>query len=105
MKEEMINKAVAVLEGNFQEGGFTIPSKGLYPFQWKWDSGFIALGFAHYDMDKAKKKLKHFLMHNGKMGLFPILFFIMIVIPIFQVRIFTNQICIHSLQRNLGLQG
>ena len=71
MKEEMINKAVAVLEGNFQEGGFTIPSKGLYPFQWKWDSGFIALGFAHYDMDKAKKEIKTLLDAQWENGFIP----------------------------------
>ena len=71
MKEELIAKAKTVLEGNFQEGGFTIPSKGLYPFQWKWDSGFIALGFAHYDMDKAKKEIVTLLNAQWENGFIP----------------------------------
>jgi len=34
-------------------GGFTIPTAGLYPYQWNWDSAFVALGIATYDMDRA----------------------------------------------------
>ena len=71
MKEQMINKAIQVLDNNFQEGGFTIPSKGLYPFQWKWDSGFIALGFAHYDIDKAKKEVETILDAQWDNGFIP----------------------------------
>lgn len=84
MKENLIKKAIAVLDGNFQEGGFTIPSKGLYPFQWKWDSGFIAIGLAYYNMDKAKTEIKtlldaqwlngfipHIVFHNENDSYFP----------------------------------
>jgi len=41
MNDDLIEKAKEVLNGNYQEGGFTIPNKNLYPFQWKWDSGVI----------------------------------------------------------------
>lgn len=58
MKEKLIKEAIAILDSNFQEGGFTIPSQGLYPFQWKWDSGFIAIGLAYYDIDRAQLELK-----------------------------------------------
>lgn len=71
MSEEMIDRAKEVLENNFQEGGFTIPSKGLYPFQWKWDSGFIALGYAHYDVDKAKKEMETLLDAQWENGFIP----------------------------------
>ena len=27
-------------------GGYTVPTEGLYPYQWNWDSAFVALGFA-----------------------------------------------------------
>ena len=54
MKKSLLEEAKNVLDNNFQLGGFTIPSKGIYPFQWKWDSGFISIGYAHYDIDKAK---------------------------------------------------
>ena len=28
------------------KGGYTVPTAGLYPYQWNWDSAFAALGFA-----------------------------------------------------------
>ena len=71
MKTQLIQDAIAVLEGNVQEGGFTIPSKGLYPFQWKWDSGFIALGFGHYDMDKALREMSTLLDSQWGNGFIP----------------------------------
>jgi hypothetical protein len=37
--------AVAVLEENHRDG-YTVPAVGLYPYQWCWDSGPIALGWA-----------------------------------------------------------
>lgn len=71
MGKDHIAQAKSVLNNNFQEGGFTLPSKGLYPFQWKWDSGFIALGFAHYDMDKAKRELTTLLDAQWGNGFIP----------------------------------
>ena len=84
MNYDLIEKAKEVLTGNYQEGGFTIPSKNLYPFQWKWDSGFIALGYAHYDIQKAKKEIEtileaqwingfipHIVFHNDSDTYFP----------------------------------
>ena len=69
--EELIDRAKQILENNFQDGGFTIPSKGLYPFQWKWDSGFIALGYAHYDLEKAKKEIQTLLNAQWDNGFIP----------------------------------
>ena len=69
--EKLLDRAKEVLNNNFQQGGFTIPSKGLYPFQWKWDSGFIALGFAHYDMPKAKKEIETILDAQWDNGFIP----------------------------------
>jgi Trehalase len=37
--------ALAVLEQNHRDG-YTVPAVGLYPYQWCWDSGPIALGWA-----------------------------------------------------------
>ncbi|NKI30387.1 MGH1-like glycoside hydrolase domain-containing protein [Croceivirga thetidis] len=71
MSEELLAKAKKVLNDNYQDGGFTIPSKGLYPFQWKWDSGFIALGFAHYDVAKAKKEVETILNAQWGNGFIP----------------------------------
>ena len=71
MKSQLVQQAIDVLEGNLQQGGFTIPSKGLYPFQWKWDSGFIALGFAHYDMQKALQEVATLLDSQWDNGFIP----------------------------------
>ncbi|NJB36751.1 MGH1-like glycoside hydrolase domain-containing protein [Croceivirga sp. JEA036] len=71
MYNDLIQKAKTVLDTNFQPGGFTIPSKGLYPFQWKWDAGFIAIGFAHYDVVKAKKEIETLLNAQWKNGFIP----------------------------------
>lgn len=71
MIEDLIKKAIEVLDTNFQEGGFTIPSKGLYPFQWKWDSGFIAIGFAHYDEEKARTEIRTLLDAQWENGFIP----------------------------------
>ena len=62
--------AQEVLEGNWQDG-FTIPCKGLYPFQWNWDSGFIALGWAHLDMERAKAEFRSLLKGQWSNGFLP----------------------------------
>jgi len=41
-----------------RRSGYTIPGAGIYPFQWKWDSGFIALGYSHFDLGKAMVELE-----------------------------------------------
>src|SRR6056297_127639 len=71
MNKKLLDDAKQILDTNFQNGGFTIPSKGLYPFQWKWDSGFIAIGFAHYDMVKAKTEIKTLLDAQWENGFIP----------------------------------
>jgi hypothetical protein len=48
---ELRSRALEVLERN-RRGGYTLPAPGLYPFQWCWDTGPIALGWAaagHWD--------------------------------------------------------
>ena len=71
MKKNLLTQAKKILDDNFQTGGFTIPSKNLYPFQWKWDSGFIAIGFAHYDLNKAKKEIESILDAQWENGFIP----------------------------------
>ncbi|MDZ7878931.1 MAG: trehalase family glycosidase [Saprospiraceae bacterium] len=46
-----------VLEKNSKET-FTIPCEGLYPFQWLWDSAFIAVGWAHIDHNRARAEFQ-----------------------------------------------
>ena len=51
--DEMAKK---VLREN-DKGGYTIPTEGLYPYQWNWDSAFAAFGFAQFDLPRAWKEL------------------------------------------------
>lgn len=66
----LINQAKAVLEANWKDG-FTIPCEGLYPFQWNWDSGFIAIGWAHLDMNRAHQEIRSLLKGQWKNGFIP----------------------------------
>ena len=40
---DSIERARAILRDN-DRGGYTVPTKGLYPFQWNWDSAFDGAG-------------------------------------------------------------
>lgn len=71
MKQSLIESAKHVLNSNFQDAGFTIPCEGLYPFQWKWDSGFIAIGLAYFDIELAKKEITTLLNAQWENGFIP----------------------------------
>ena len=45
-----------ILRSN-DRGGHTIPTSGLYPYQWNWDSVFVSLGLAEFDMSRAWREL------------------------------------------------
>ena len=60
MRKEKIfldQKAQEVLEGN-DKGGYTIPTAGLYPYQWNWDSAFAAWGFSVFDTKRAWREIE-----------------------------------------------
>lgn len=52
--------AARVLEGNWT-GTSTVPSRGLYPHQWSWDSAFIAIGLRHLSPLRAQTELETLL--------------------------------------------
>ncbi len=66
----MKSKAIEILNDNWRDG-FTVPSKNLYPYQWKWDSGFIAIGLAHFNMDRAKREINTLLNAQWENGFLP----------------------------------
>lgn len=66
-KPDLFEYAKSVLQEN-DKGRHTIPSGGIYPHQWLWDSCFIAIGQRHYDVDRAKTEILSLLRgqwHNG----------------------------------------
>ncbi|MFI9172791.1 MGH1-like glycoside hydrolase domain-containing protein [Streptomyces lincolnensis] len=53
-------RAARVLEANWR-GSSTVPSRGLYPHQWSWDSAFIAIGLRHLSPLRAQTELETLL--------------------------------------------
>ena len=47
-------QARAILAAN-DRGGYTVPTDRLYPFQWNWDSAFVAMGWATFDADHCER--------------------------------------------------
>ena len=52
-------------------GGYTVPTDGLYPYQWNWDSAFAALGFAAFDVDRAWTELETLMAGQWQNGMLP----------------------------------
>lgn len=69
-RERLIYHARKILEFNWT-GQYTKPGPRLYPHQWSWDSALIAIGYAHYDQEKAEKELRHLFSAQWKNGLLP----------------------------------
>ena len=80
---ELDARAREILRAN-DRGGYTVPTQGLYPFQWNWDSAFVALGFAEFDRDRAWQEIEtlvsaqwdngmipHIVFHQNDEGYFP----------------------------------
>ena len=78
-----ISSAKAVLKKN-DRGGHTVPTAGLYPFQWSWDSAITALGWLKIDEARAWREaetmfagqwpngmLPHILFHGDASSYFP----------------------------------
>ncbi|MEW1830274.1 hypothetical protein [Streptomyces sp. NPDC088196] len=63
-------RAAAVLEGNWT-GTSTVPSRGLYPHQWSWDSAFIAIGLRHLSPLRAQTELETLLAAQWGDGRIP----------------------------------
>jgi glycogen debranching enzyme len=70
MPSELFDRAVAVLKDN-DRGGYTVPTKGLYPFQWNWDSCLTALGQSHFDEDRAWTEVETLFAHQWPDGMVP----------------------------------
>ena len=68
--KQYMKKAKAVLNGNWN-GRHTVPTQGLYPHQWNWDSGFIAIGYSHFNTQKAIKEISHLFNAQWKNGMVP----------------------------------
>ena len=65
-----IRRAAAILREN-DRGTHTVPTHGLYPFQWNWDSCLSAIGIAHFDEDRAWTEIETLFAHHWEEGFVP----------------------------------
>lgn len=71
---QLTESSEAILRENWR-GGFTVPTKNLYPFQWNWDSGFVSLGHSYYDLEKAMQELDSLFSGQWENGMVPHIIF------------------------------
>lgn len=65
-----IEAARAVLRAN-DRGGYTVPTARLYPFQWNWDSAFVAMGWGTFDEAAAWREIESLLAGQWDDGMIP----------------------------------
>lgn len=71
MTTQMMNrKAQDILRAN-DRGGYTVPNGRVYPFQWNWDSAFVALGFDTFDRDRAWTEIETLFKAQWDDGFLP----------------------------------
>lgn len=70
----LTNAAIEILREN-DRGTYTVPTKGLYPFQWNWDSCLTALGQRHFDEARAWTEIETLFAHQWPCGMVPHIIF------------------------------
>ena len=73
-KQDLIARAQDVMHRN-DRGTYTVPTHGLYPFQWNWDSALSALGFSHFDEARAWTEIETLFAHQWDDGMVPHIIF------------------------------
>jgi hypothetical protein len=70
MNTELDRRAREILAAN-DRGGYTVPNGRVYPFQWNWDSAFVALGFDAFDRDRAWLEVETLMSAQWADGFLP----------------------------------
>lgn len=74
MSNALYDQAVGILEDN-DLGHYTVPTHGLYPFQWNWDSALSALGQYYVDEGRAWTEIETLFEHQWEDGMVPHIIF------------------------------
>ncbi len=69
-KKTSIQDLKDILNNNWRDG-YTIPSARLYPFQWNWDAGFIALALTYMNQDRAMQEVNSMFDSQWSNGMLP----------------------------------
>lgn len=70
MAEALFDRARNIIDQN-DLGTYTVPTHGLYPFQWNWDSCLTAIGLAHYNEERAWTEIETLFEHQWADGMVP----------------------------------
>lgn len=68
--DDLDRRAREILRAN-DRGGYTVPNGRVYPFQWNWDSAFVALGFDTFDRDRAWTEVETLFRAQWNDGFLP----------------------------------
>lgn len=68
------DEARVILRQN-DRGGYTVPNNSVYPYQWNWDSAFVAMGFALFDPARAWAELERLFEGQWPNGMVPSIVF------------------------------
>ncbi|HEY2619299.1 MAG TPA: trehalase family glycosidase [Acetobacteraceae bacterium] len=68
--DQLVEQARAILRHN-DRGGYTVPTHRLYPFQWNWDSAFVAMGWATFDEARGFTEVERLLEGQWADGMVP----------------------------------
>ncbi len=74
VQAEHDRQAIDILKAN-DRGGFTVPTSRLYPYQWNWDSAFVALGFMTFDIERAWREIEMLFEGQWDDGMVPHILF------------------------------
>ena len=74
MSDVLIDRAAEILRIN-DLGAYTVPTHGLYPFQWNWDSCLTSLGQSHLDEARAWREIETLFAHQWEDGMVPHIIF------------------------------
>lgn len=74
MADALVERAKEIIGIN-DLGSYTVPTHGLYPFQWNWDSCLTAIGLAHYNEARAWIEIETLFDHQWSDGMVPHIIF------------------------------
>lgn len=66
--------AVEILSVN-DKGNYTVPTEGLYPFQWNWDSCLTAIGMSNVNEERGWTEIETLFDHQWPNGMVPHIIF------------------------------
>ncbi len=73
-RRDVYQRAADILTLN-DRGHYTVPTSGLYPFQWNWDSCLVAIGQQQLDEARAWTELNTLFEHQWDDGMVPHIIF------------------------------